>query len=64
MENQAWTLRSLLAKLEKQEAEGEDSPNSPAGEFVVSPLLWFPRIEDIFLRQFVRDLAFSRLKKS
>lgn len=35
-QHQAWTLRSLLAKLEKQEAEGEDSPNGPAGEFVVS----------------------------
>lgn len=33
MEHQAWILRSLLAKLEKQEAEGEDSPNSTAGEF-------------------------------
>lgn len=41
MEHQAWTLRSLLAKLEKQEAEGEDSPSSTAGEFAVSPVLFF-----------------------
>lgn len=60
MEHQAWILRSLLAKLEKQEAEGEDSPNSTAGEFAVSPVLfssyWNVGVFDQALREWVYNI--------
>lgn len=55
MEHHACILRSLLTKLGKQEAEGEDSPHSTAGEFAVSPVQCLaPRIEFFFLFIFLK----------